>query len=96
MKISGADQMESQTDPVNPGWEATRDTGTSATRAIEKEMSQLWGKLVEKSEELNNNYTSVAKLEDEGDPKSEDNMMDEGEKLSILLMHLITVQICGH
>ncbi|CCT76251.1 uncharacterized protein FFB20_11933 [Fusarium fujikuroi] len=77
--------MESQTDPVNPGLEATRDTGTSAKRAIEKEMSQSWGKLVEKSEELNKTYTSVAKLEDKRDPKSEDNMMDEGETIAQLI-----------
>ncbi|SCV57524.1 uncharacterized protein FFB14_15187 [Fusarium fujikuroi] len=85
MTISWADQMESQTDPVNPGLEATRDTGTSAKGAIEKEMSQLWGELVEKSKKLNNTYSSVAKLEDEGDPESEDSMMDEGETISKLI-----------
>ncbi|EXK25426.1 hypothetical protein FOMG_17911 [Fusarium oxysporum f. sp. melonis 26406] len=80
--MSWADQMESPADPLNLGLEATGDTGTSAKRATQKEMSQLWERLVGKSKELDDTYPSVAKLKDEGEPKSEGIIMGEGDAIA--------------
>ena len=73
--------MISPADPVNLGLEAAGDTGTSAKRST-GEMSLLWEKLVEKSKDLDHTYLCVAKLKDDGEPKSEGIIMDEGEAIT--------------